>query len=302
LKSFIIRCFLTLFTFAAFIICIANFEVSNNYIYQKFENTQYNKINWFLQKAESGDFKNSKYKGVFLGSSQCYYGVNDSILGKEYLNLGMNTPSRALDLYMKTKFLESGGSADCFYIGFDGFKKVSYGLHPLLPYLVKPTWLLQHGQGFISLHFWKYILLRAQVVLDDIITPYKQVKVFDRAFGVGYLDFQISKNRKVVDRNSNERELRDRFNDPQKVVFWDEFRNNIQSQWNFFNKHKKSNYYKLILLPSFGNNRNTIDTQALDLKLPASLIYSHKYWADPGHLNRQGGIIFSKVLVSELND
>ena len=272
--------------------------MSNNYIYQKFENTQYNKINWFLQKVESGYFKDSKYKGVFLGSSQCYYGVNDSILGKEYLNLGMNTPSRDLDLYMKTKFVESGGSADCFYIGFDGFKKVSYGLHPLLPYLATPSWLLQQGQSLFSMHFWKFVLLRAQVVLDDFITPEIQVKKFGRAFGVGYLDFQISKSRKTEVFNSNKIQKLKRFNDPQELVFWDEFRNNIQSQWNFFNKNK--NYHRLILLPSFGNNRNTKDTQVLDMKLPDSLIYSHKYWADPGHLSRQGGQEYSKYLKNQL--
>ena len=138
------------------------------------------------------------------------------------------------------------------------------------------------------------------MVLDDFITPYKQVKVFDRAFGVGYLDFQISKNKKVVVGNSNVREIRNRFNDPQKVVFWDEFRSNIQSQWNFFGHITGPNKFKLILLPSFGNNRNTIDTQALDLKLPASLIYSHKYWADPGHLNREGGLEYSKYLKNQL--
>ena len=274
--------------------------MSNNYIYQKFENTQYNKINWFLQNVESGYFNDSKYKGVFLGSSQCYYGVNDSILGKQFLNLGMNTPSRDLDLYLKTKFVESGGSADCFYLGFYGFKKVSYGIHPLMPYLVTPTWLLQHGQGFVSLHFWKFILLRAQVVLDDFITPYKKVKAFNRTFGVGYLDFQISKNKKVVVGNSNEREICNRFNDPQKVVFWDEFRNNIQSQWNFFGHITGPNKFRLILFPSFGNNRNSTDTQALDLKVPPSLIYSHKYWADPGHLNREGGLEYSKYLKKQL--
>ncbi len=58
----------------------------------------------------------------------------------------------------------------------------------------------------------------------------------------------------------------------------------------------------LLLLPSFGNNRNTIDTLAIDLKLPANLIYSHKYWADPGHLNREGGIEFSINLMSKLSD
>jgi hypothetical protein len=86
------------------------------------------------------------------------------------------------------------------------------------------------------------------------------------------------------------------------VVFWDEFRNNIQSQWNFFNEHKNRNYYRLILLPSFGNNRNTKGTLALDLKLPASLIYSHKYWADPGHLNREGGIEYSLKLRAKLTN
>ena len=88
--------------------------MSNEYISEKFQNTQYHKISWFLQQTVIGNFNKKKYKAVFLGSSQCYYGINDSILGNGYLNLGMNTPSRDLDLFMKQRFIQSGGSSDSY--------------------------------------------------------------------------------------------------------------------------------------------------------------------------------------------
>ena len=89
------------------LIALSFANISNNYIYQKFQNTQYSKICWFLQKCERGDFSESKYEGIFIGSSQVYYGINDSIFGSKYLNLGFNTPSKDLDLYTLETFFES---------------------------------------------------------------------------------------------------------------------------------------------------------------------------------------------------
>jgi hypothetical protein len=167
--------------------------ISNNFIYQKFQNTQYSKICWFLQKCERGDFGEQEYKGIFIGSSQVNYGINDSILGPKYLNLGFNTPSKDMDLYVLETFFESGGKAGCVFWGVGGDKIVSYGIHPLMPYLVSPKWLLMRGQKWYSLHFWKFMIIRSQKVLESMAAPkYENIIVFKRNYGVGYLNQTVS--------------------------------------------------------------------------------------------------------------
>jgi hypothetical protein len=159
-------------------------SISNNYIYQKFQNTQYSKICWFLQKCERGDFSEQKYKAIFIGSSQLYYGINDSILGIQYLNLGFNTPSKDMDFYVLKTFFESGGKAERVFLGVGGDKLVSYGIHPLMPYLVSPKWLLMYGQKWYSLHLWKFMIIRSQKVIESAISPVDEnIIEFKRNYG-----------------------------------------------------------------------------------------------------------------------
>jgi hypothetical protein len=289
-----------------FIFVISNFKLSPNYIYQKFENTQYNKINWFLQRIESGEFKKNRYKAVFFGSSQCYYGINDSILGQGYLNLGMNTPSRDLDLFMQSTFEKSGGKADSYYSVFDGSRLVSYGIHPLMSYLVTPIWLLDHGQSLYSLHFWKFVLLRFQHIVQSVFNKSDHFKVFNRKYGVGYLDVNISENRKP---SINFKFQLTRYNDRRLVSTWDEFRNNIASQWNFYDSTVKIKSSYLLFTPGFNNNNviekqlesfkkipGLIEVRSISLKDYSEFTNNNANWVDPGHLNRVGAIKFTLKL------
>ncbi len=247
LRKFIQKFTIWLFSLSLLVVLISFINIPNQYIYHKFENTQYNKINWFLQKIENGEFKEKKYKVVFFGSSQCYYGINDSILGPDYLNLGMNTPSRDMDLYMYELFANAGGKSEQAYTVTGGEQMVSYGIHPLMPYLATPDWLLRNGQSIFSLHFYKYILIRAQKVLEsgfEFLWKSKQYLKFTRSYGVGYLD------RTVFNRTprSNFEKTPKRYINPDGITFYEEFRHNNSSQWRFFNRLKDS---KKLLIPSF---------------------------------------------------
>ncbi len=282
-------------------VLISFIEIPNEFIYKNFENTQYNKINWFLQKIENGDFKEKKYKGVFFGSSQCYYGINDSILGPEYLNLGMNTPSRDMDLYMYESFENAGGKAEKTYTLIGGEQMVSYGIHPLMPYLVTPRWFVKNGQSIFSLHFFKFILVRAQKVLEsrlDFQLKLKPYLKFSRPYGVGYLD------RTIFNKTPNSKldKTPKRYVNPDNVTYYDEFRHNVSSQWRFLDKFKGS---KKLLLPSFqldaayrnvSNSVKVKGAMVIDLDSLQGLNEDYRNWADPGHLNRQGAIKFSLVL------
>lgn len=282
-------------------------RISNNYVYQKFQNTQYNKICWLLQKCEYGDFSQTDYKGIFIGSSQVYYGVNDSILGSDYLNLGFNTPSRDFDLFVLESFFESGGKTERVFLGVGGEKIVSYGLHPLMPYLVSPKWLLKHGQKWYSLHFWKFVLIKSQNFLESLVSPKeKNILEFNRIYGVGYLDRTVSRSKPFDDGLLQE----NKFNDQNMANALDEVRHNIRSQWSFFEQIKSKYKPTVLILPSFliANKFKQMQqfTQGNEylkglkmVGLNASfndVLESQQNWADPGHLNRVGGIRFSNEL------
>jgi hypothetical protein len=279
-------------------------SISNKYIYQKFQNTQYSKICWFLQKCEQGYFFDSKYKGIFIGSSQVYYGINDSILGRQYLNLGFNTPSKDMDLYVLETYFESGGESERIFLGVGGDKLVSYGMHPLMPYLVCPKWLLMHGQKWYSLHFWKFMIIRSQKVLESMVSPKERnIIEFKGSYGVGYLDRTISRS-----KPHDEVQLqKNRFNYGATVNGLDEIRHNINSQWSFFEEINSKYKPQILMLPSYlmaGNfvklqqfvqeneHLSALEKVGLDVNFN-EVLENQQNWADPGHLNRQGGIRFS---------
>jgi hypothetical protein len=282
-------------------------SISNNYIYQKFQNTQYNKICWFLQKCANGDFRDSEYKAIFIGSSQVYYGINDSILGPKYLNLGFNTTSKDMDLYVLETFFESGGKTEKFFLGVGRDKIVSYGIHPLMPYLVSPKWLLTHGQKWYSLHFWKCIVIRSQKVLESMVSlKEKNIIEFKGNYGVGYLDQTISRSKPYDEVQSQ----KNRFNNQDQVNTYDELRNNIHSQWSFFEEIKSKYKPQILVLPSYlsagkfemmqefvQENKHLKGLKTVNLAVSCNGVFeSQENWADPGHLNREGGIQFSNQL------
>jgi hypothetical protein len=282
-------------------------SISNNFVYQKFQNTQYRKICWFLQKCERGDFSEREHKAIFIGSSQVYYGVNDSILGPSYLNLGFNTPSKDLDLYVLETFFESGGKAERVFLGVGGVKLVSYGIHPLMPYLVSPKWLLMHGQKWYSLHFWKFMIIRSQKVLESMVAPQdNNVIEFKRNYGAGYLDRMVSRTKPFDEIQLQ----KNRFNYRATVNGLDEIRHNINSQWSFFEEIKSKYKPQLLMLPAYvmankfemmqefvqeNKHLKGLKMVSLDVNF-YEVLESQGNWADPGHLNRAGGIHFSNEL------
>jgi hypothetical protein len=282
-------------------------SISYKYIYQKFQNTQYSKICWFLQKCERGDFSEQEYKGIFIGSSQVYYGINDSILGSKYLNLGFNTPSKDMDLYVLETFFECGGKAERVFLGGGGDKLVSYGIHPLMPYLVSPKWLLMHGQKWYSLHFWKFMIIRSQKVIESVIAPLDENTIeLKTNYGVGYLDRMVGRIKPF-----NEIQIqKNRFNNQNQVNALDELRNNIRSQWSFLEEIKSKYKPQILVMPSYlsadkfeklqqsvqeNRHLNGLKIVGLDVSFN-EVLESQQYWADPGHLNRLGGIKFSNEL------
>jgi len=212
-----------------------------------------------------------------------------------------------MDLFVLETFFKSGGKTECVYLGVGGDKIVSYGLHPLMPYLVSPKWLLKHGQKLYSLHFWKFVVIRSQKVLESMVSSKEKNNLeFIRIYGVGYLDRTVSRSKPFDDGQLEE----NKFNDQNMANAFDEVRHNIRSQWSFYEQIKSKYKPAVLILPSFliANKFKQMQqfTQGNEclkglnvVGLNASfndVLEKQQNWADLGHLNRVGGIRFSNEL------
>ena len=212
-----------------------------------------------------------------------------------------------MDLFVLETFFKFGGNTEKVYLGVGGDKIVSYGLHPLMPYLVSPRWLLKYGQKWYSLHFWKFLIIRSQKVLESMVSPPQINNLeFNRIYGVGYLDRKVSRSKPFDDGLLQE----NKFNVQNMANAFDEVRHNIRSQWSFHQEIKSKYKPQMLILPSYviankfekmqqftqGNKYlKGLKVFGLDASIN-NVLEKQQNWADPGHLNRQGGICFSKEL------
>jgi hypothetical protein len=130
---------------------------------------------------------------------------------------------------------------------------------------------------------------------------------------VGYLDRTVSQTQPY-----DEIQLQNnRFNNQDQVNAYDELRNNIRSQWSFFEEIKSKYKPQILMLPSYLMADNFVKLQKFvqenkhlkNLKMVSlnanfnDVLENQQYWADPGHLNRAGGIKNSvklqKIISSE---
>jgi hypothetical protein len=166
---------------------------------------------------------------------------------------------------------------------------------------------LMHGQKWYSLHFWKFMIIRSQKVIECLVS-HKDEKIieFQRNFGVGYLDRTVSQTKPY-----DEIQLQNnRFNNQDQVNAYDELRNNIRSQWSYFEEIKSKYKPQILMLPSYlmadkfemmqefsQGNKHLSGLKMVHLDVSFNeVLESQQYWVDPGHLNRQGGIRFSNEL------
>jgi hypothetical protein len=308
MRFFLQRLSLILITCVGLILLISFIPVRHDFFVHELAGTQYEKIVWIVENIREKRF-NNHYKAVFLGSSQCLYGINDSILGSDYLNLGVNTPSRDLDLYIAELLTQNGVHFDsiCQIIG--GNSAISYGTHRVMPFLVTPWWYLKRGQSLLSVHFWNFIAKRSSKVIVSWISPLSSSAGYTSGYakyGVRYLEYKLEKEI----RSENASDIICNHDNH----FWAEIRYNYASQTRFFQILRSKFPVFYLHMPAYGNSlgylkKNNILSEcypglpilALD---PGQIDYlnNQKYWADGGHLNRSGNIIFTQFLEQKLSN
>lgn len=270
--------------------------------------TQYEKIVWIIENINNNNF-DKHYKVVFLGSSQCLYGVNDSILGDSFLNLAVNTPSRDLDLYISQALLSHNVKFDSVCQIVSVGSNISYGTHKVMPFLVTPYWYFKNGQSMISIHFWRFIFARAAKVIASWLSYSITKTKYDcdyTKYGVRFLKKSINNNF-IPDTISSFSYCTD------KIDPWEEFRYNYMSQTNFFYKLRDEFNVSYLIMPSFGKPKEYFQaTQSFRSCFPEAhiiclnekqkdLIIDTKLWADGGHMNVYGSEKFSQDLTKLMN-
>ena len=100
-----------------------------------------------------------------------------------------------------------------------------------------------------------------------------------------------------------------KYNEEERVTFWDGFRHNIRAQWRFINSIITRENTVIILLLGFSSKGNYIHTTQNAHSIPwikaqkylaiesfGKCVLDPVYWADPGYLNKDGAKKYSKYL------
>jgi hypothetical protein len=123
---------------------------------------------------------------------------------------------------------------------------------------------------------------------------------------VGYLDRTVSRNKPYDEIQLQ----KNGYNYRATVNRLDEIRHNINSQWAFFEGIKSNYKPQILMLPSYlmadkfemmqefvQENKHLKGLKMVGLEVNFyEVLESQGNWADPGHLNRAGGIHFSNEL------
>jgi hypothetical protein len=296
-KKIIIKLSMVILIHVLVLIILSESPIRKGYIRYKLKGTQYEKLLWFQESIENKELYNRKFDYCFLWSSFTLYGINDSLIEKRTINLGMNTPSKEMELYLYETLIRNQNS-----VGFVVREntKLSHGLHPVLHYVCTPSWLLRNGQQTFQPHFLYFMLKRAQIVFKSWVFFHKSENYSSRYTGFGYRRLEYTIDSSKFKKTQSLKEIKLNYNQ------FENWLHNFNSAYNF-NKRilqkcrdQKSNivYFSL---PTPSRKYIIIKKNRRKVKWDIEYLRNNYYnWADPGHLNTKGAILFSNKMDSIL--
>lgn len=292
------------FVFILTIVFVSELPIRKGFLKYKLYGTQYEKLLWFEESIGQKYIYNNKFKYCFIGSSSTLYGIVDSICAGENINLGLNTHSNEMELYLLEKLYNAGNKVD-FVVLEKSNNELTFGLHPVLHYVCKPSWLIKNGQRIIQPHFLLFILKRAQIVAKSwLFFQYNSVYSPNfTKYGHRKLNQVISKKR--FDEIANQTLLD--ATKQQNAFLWN-LRHNYLSKPKFIKNLKnlitvnKSIVISLEAPSPFRKNVISFKYFQNDTIELGDIAVNYIYWADPGHLNGLGSILYTKRVLSELSN
>lgn len=313
---------LRLLIFSILIFGISELPVRSGYITFKLADTQYEKLLWLEHQFKSGKLNNQHYDIAVFGSSSSLYGFNDSATTSKAINLGVNTGNRSLELYLLEQFIKYGNSANFFIKEFHSLDYRyfdHYGLHKVLHYLVKPSWLLARGQSIIQPHFILFVINRFKTVIHSWVFFHLQ-----KNYDAGLTDFGYRPKLKTISEhkyddiiNSSGPDIAGNNLNPGKFSDWRfNFSSSRRFRHNFdtiiAQKYKQKAIYVFMptLIRGFANNtqlNNTLKKMEKDFSIEiipcpidSSFYFNRFNWADAGHYSQLGAITFTRAVESEI--
>jgi hypothetical protein len=296
-KKIILKILIVILIQVLILILLSETPIRKGYMRYKLKGTQYEKLLWFQESIENKELYNRNFEYCFLGSSFTLYGINDSLIEKQTINLGMNTPSKEMELYLYKTLIENHNTVG---VVFRENTKLSYGLHPVLHYVCTPSWLLKNGQQFFQPHFLNFVLKRAQIVFKSWVFFHKSENYNCRYTRFGFRSLEYTIDSSKFKKTQSLKEIKLNYNQ------FENWLHNFNSAYNF-NKRilqkcrdQKSNivYFSL---PTPSRKYIIIKKNRRKVKWDIEYLRNNYYnWADPGHLNTKGAILFSNKIDSIL--
>jgi hypothetical protein len=297
-------------------ICLAELPIRKGYLNYKLADTQYEKLLWLMHQFDSGILRNNHFDIVLFGSSSSLYGFNDSVTTSKSINLGVNTGSRALELFILNQFLSNGNTSKYWvkefhslHFGYFDY----YGLHPVLHYVTTPSWLIRNGQSILQPHFLQFVFNRIKVVIQSWFFFH-----LNKNYDPAYTHYGYRPKNKVVSSERYSKVLEAELFDPSKNFTYSGFlnmwRHNFSAVKSFRNQFdnnvqkEKSRHVSYLFHPSLKDRiertallNRVINTLGHDFQLnvlkcniDSAFFYDRSNWADEGHYSNEGAIFFTK--------
>lgn len=175
------------------IVILIEKEIDPNYIKGVTQNTDYEKVAWFINFMEN---RSDELKGatVFIGPSTMQAGISDSLLTKRGLpsfNFGINHPGFDLDYHIMTTILQSESQPKQIFLARN--KQVWRKTHKMSPLLMRYSDFAKGGGAIVNWEILQtFIPKRVSFSLDalayktlGITSCYTATKYGQRALGSG---------------------------------------------------------------------------------------------------------------------
>lgn len=309
------RFLLGIFTLPFFLI-VAELPIRKGYLNYSLADTQYEKLLWIIHQFENGKLRNKHFEIAYFGTSSTLYGINDSITRSKSINLGVNTGSRELELIILERFLENGNSSKYYVKDFHSLNYNLfnyYGLHPVLPYITTPSWLIKKGQSIFQPHFLVFLINRVRVVTQSWIYFH-----LNREYNSSFTQFGYRPKNKVISIERYSQLVQENPNNQSYTSIyesmWSRWKHNFNAVESFRKqfdqqvnkKFNQSLYYLFLptlrekfeneasLKESINKLENHFSFQAIPFLIDSNFYKVRFNWADGGHYSNDGAIQFTR--------
>ena len=248
--------------------------------------------------------KNQSIDYVFLGSSRVENGISPEVIknktGKSAMNLGFQA-SKMADIYLilqlldeyQIKYKKAFIQVDYIYNIENGFSNVLG--YEILPFINENQFIANHSQLNDEVNFWR-----------NKHIPFYRYSITSQKIGIREVVSNLIKKQTDVFKNYGYSPLHGSFSGgkyglPEKI-------NNGNKYYDAIVKYSKRNNKEVVFFtaPFRLSNNDFSFVQKLETKIPglknfSNELQSNEYFQNNNHLNNNGAIAFTSLLIKKLD-